>query len=538
MSWTITSEQRAAIDGVFSQFTNTTPGCAIAIYRGSEIEFSNGYGMANLELDAPILPSSIFHVASISKQFTAMCIALLQEDGLVDVNQPVQTYIPELPVYNHEILVRHLVHHVSGLRDQWMLVRLAGWRSHDVVTEDDCFGLVRRQQDLNFVPGEKYTYCNSGYTMMAMIVKRVTGKSLREYADERIFKPLGMTNTHVHDDHAEVVRGRTQAYEPRDGGGYIVSIPPFDVVGTTNLHTTVEDFAKWNGNFFNPTMCSPEVLELVQTPDVFNDGSPMTYAWGLETKPWRGLKRVGHNGADHGYRSSSFHFPDLDFGIAVFANYAIVNPENLAERVAEIVLKDHVSPQTSATLDTRGMARKSAEIGAVNLVGTYTNDDGEIPMQMIISETGHGLEMTSWGEAVALDAAPDCTYSYKDGFATIYPQATDDNGNVTELVTVISGQGATYTRVPESSSLNEFVGSYYSEELDTHMNLTLNGSELLWVQKRLPSTPVVSVAVETLGIGSSAGSMRLAVDRNDQGKVAGFRLSGNRVSGIRYQKLN
>ena len=251
---TRTDSLARAVDRVFDAWRDTDgPGCAVGVSRNGTRALERGYGMANLETDTPIRPSSIFHVASVSKQFTAMSIMLLGADGKLSVDDDIRKYLPEIPDYGTPITIRHLLTHTSGLRDQWNLIALARGRfEENRITEADVMDIVPRQTALNFTPGAEYVYSNTGFTLLGVIVKRVSGKSLRDFADERIFKPLGMTNTHFHDDYTMLVRGRTSAYEPRDGVRWRVSIPNFDTYGATSLFTTVGDLLKWEANFDAP----------------------------------------------------------------------------------------------------------------------------------------------------------------------------------------------------------------------------------------------------------------------------------------------
>ena len=207
---------RAAIDRVFQRWRSKDgPGCSVAASRDGKTIFEAGYGTAILEADVPITPASIFHVASISKQFTAMSILLLARDGKLSLDDDIRKYLPEVPDYGTRITIRHLLMHTSGLRDQWDLLALARGRfEENRITEADVLDIVSRQKALNFAPGTEYLYSNTGYTLAGTIVRRVSGKSLREFADERIFKPLGMAHTHFHDDYTMVVKGRTFAYSP------------------------------------------------------------------------------------------------------------------------------------------------------------------------------------------------------------------------------------------------------------------------------------------------------------------------------------
>ncbi|MCA9833559.1 MAG: beta-lactamase family protein [Thermomicrobiales bacterium] len=543
-TWIFGDKTRVAVDTIFSRFTNSTPGCALAIYRGGEIVYANGYGMSNLEHNVPITPDSIFHIASISKQFTAMCIALLQGDGLLDVDDPVQKYVPELPTYDYPITVRHLIHHVSGIRDQWVLLHLAGWRSDDLITEADCFDLIRRQQELNFPPNQQYMYSNSGYTLLAMIVKAVSGLSLREFAQQRIFGPLGMTRTHFHDDHTEIVPGRTQAYEPRSGGGYHISIPPFDVVGTTSLQTTVADFAKWNHNFDAPTICSPEILKMVQTPGVFSNGEPMDYAWGLTIDTWRGQNRVGHDGADHGYRSSYFRLPDLDFGITVFANLSTITPSQLAERVAAVVLTDVIQEEAISPNESQ-TAAMPLHVEASAIAGIYTaaSTGEELPQLLDLRVRDGEIEMAIWDTAVALPMRNDGTFDFRDGSGFLWATELEDDGNAAEVVFRFGQDDPIIfhrieTDQVQGAPLQSFVGDYYSPELGTKISLDISSDQtrLIWKQRKLEDREIFRISETMFGTRSLGAAQHLEFEIDADSRISSFRFTTGRTSRLRYER--
>lgn len=543
-TWKIDTTTRAEIDALFADYTNRTPGCAVAIYRDGEIEYANGYGMSNLEHNVPITPGSIFHVASISKQFTAMCIALLQQDGLLNVDDSVRDYIPELPEYDHKIVIRHLIHHVSGLRDQWMLLRLAGWRQDDLVTEDDCFELIRRQDELNFTPNETYMYSNSGYTLLAKIVKHVSGKSLREFAHERIFTPLGMMSTHFHDDHSEMVPGRTQAYQRRPDGTYAVSIPVFDVVGTTSLFTTVEDFARWNHNFATGEVGGDALLDLVQTPGVFNNGSEMEYAWGLTVDTWRGARKIGHDGADHGYRSSYFRLPEHGFGVTVFANLASISPASLAEKIAEVVLGSRIDAASQeASSESHDTLPEPISCEVSSIAGVYLHDDTENNQTMVlhIRLANDVAEIVTWDSTIPLVKNEDGSFSFHNGLAKLLVTELTTDGLAHQISFRMPGSEATtYERVDDSAfgdrPLSDFTGEYTSPELQVQVSLESGDEEnaLTWQQHKLGSATLVRVGPTTFGLGSLGGSMMLEFAFPNDGESGEFRLSGSRLRNLRY----
>jgi CubicO group peptidase (beta-lactamase class C family) len=348
-----------AVDRVFENFRNTDgPGCAVGVSRDGNVVLEGGYGMANLETDTPIRPSSIFHVASVSKQFTAAAIMLLARDGKLSLDDNIRKYLPEIPDYGTPITIRHLLTHTSGLRDQWELLGFARGRfEENRITEADVLDIVSRQTALNFKPGAEYVYSNTGFTLLGVIVKRVSGQSLRDFADERIFKPLGMTRTHFHDDYTMLVPGRTSAYVPRSGAGarWRVSIPNFDTYGATSLYTTVGDLLTWERNLDHPVVGDEAMYARMQTATPLTTGDTSSYGLGLAMARYRGARVVEHGGADAGYRSYVGRFPERGLAIAIACNSATANTTALARGVADAFLGNSLAP-VEPTVTAQGVA--------------------------------------------------------------------------------------------------------------------------------------------------------------------------------------
>ncbi len=532
--WTFDDITREQVDRVFSQWTTAeTPGMTLGIYRFGEPVYLRAYGMSNLEHDIPLATGSIFHVASISKQFTDLCIALLAADGLLGIDDEVRQHIPELPDFGPTITVRHLIHHTSGLRDQWSLLHLAGWREEDLVTNEDVLDLVQRQRALNFEPNTEYLYCNTGYTLLSLIVHRVSGKTLREFAQERIFGPLGMTSTHFHDDHAEIVRGRTQAYQPRDGGGYRISIPEFDVVGTTSLFTTVEDLARWEDNFHTGQVGGSDVIAGLQTPGTFNDGTAMDYAWGLQVATWRGQRRIGHSGADHGYRADFLRLPDLGFAVAVLSNVSDSMPGLLTEQVASVVLGDRLESEVPVAIPDG----HNAAAGPSDLAGQWSSEDG----------TRH-LVLTSRDGQAWIDAGSD-SYALTEDQPGVFSNAlfrlTIVAGNEPDhLIISQGGKNSSFSRTdawqPSPEDLAAFPGTYWSEELAVPYDIVADGgpagATLAIRRRKFAAETFQPFSPDTFVRGSLDAGSRLNFQRDGNGLVTGFTFSSGRVRNLAFNR--
>ena len=328
------------IDQLFTPWNNlNTPGAAVAVEKDGKVIFKKGYGSAELEYNIPITPQTVFHIASVSKQFTCFSILLLEKEGKLSINDDIRKYIPEVPDFGKVITLNHLMHHMSGLRDQWELLAMAGWRLDDNITKDHILRLVSRQKELNFNPGDEYVYCNTGFTLLAEVVARVSGQSFPEFTRTHIFEPLRMTNTLFYDNCEKLVKNRAYSFY-EDSTGFKKSNLNYSNVGATSLFTTAEDLCQWSRNFENPVVGDKDIINRMNIRGVLNKGDTITYAMGQDISKYKGLKLIAHGGADAGYRSFLGRFPDQKFSVNVLSNLASFDPGGMALKIADIYLKD------------------------------------------------------------------------------------------------------------------------------------------------------------------------------------------------------
>jgi CubicO group peptidase (beta-lactamase class C family) len=535
----------AKVDEVFKNWDNPhSPGCALGIYRNGEIAYKRGYGMADLNNDVPNTPATVFHVASMSKQFTALAIMLLVHQGKVSLDDDVHGYIPELPDFGKKITIAHLLYHTSGLRDQWDLLGLAGWRySQDLITDDDVMSVVVKQKQLNFAPGEKYAYSNTGYTLLGIVVKRVSGMSLREFTTENIFKPLGMVHTHFRDDHAEIIKHNAIGYEPSDDGKtFRISITNFDTVGATSLHTTVEDLLLWDENFYHPRVGNAATLEQMQERGKLNDGAQTDYAMGLEIGNYRGLPTVGHGGADSGYRTNITRYPKQHFTVAVLCNSSDANPAGLARQVADIVLaKDFALPKAGDVPQSakQDIAPTSVEEFAA-FSGTYWNREQDDFKKIIIERGKFSIEFRH-GEVHSLKSSgnghfhvADAPWGDKFDVRFIAPTSTtarymeqsfgDQKPDVYESVGAPDLQGL---------ALDDYAGTYESEEIEPTYRVAVEDGKLILVRaKHKPDT--LWLATRDVFVGH-IGTIRFTRDATS--KVIALTLNSERIRNFHFKKL-
>ncbi len=531
----VSDERARATDALFEQWDNRdSPGCALAIIEDGAIVHSGGYGMANLDHDIPLTPTTMFHVASVSKQFTAAAVVLLAQDGKLSLDADVHEYLPELPEFGTTITVRHLVHHISGLRDQWDLLGLSGWRySRDLITDDDVLSLVALQRELNFPPGEQFLYSNTGYTLLAQIVKQVSGKSLREFTRERIFSPLGMPRTFFRDDFSEIVKDQAYGYVPADDT-FRVNVTNFDTVGATSLMTNVEEMARWDRNFDHARVGGEEFIEQMLERGELNDGEQISYAFGLIHGEYRGLPIVEHSGGDAGYRSHYMRFPGQGFAVVCLCNVP-AGPATLARRAADIWLEGQLEPSPDVVGDSEPETPEPVvlhEASLENKVGLYWNREHDRHV---------ALEVRA-GKLVALIAgnAFELVPVSKSRFRVVAAQIEvlfDSQGDTPRFTAHSDGEEPrVYERVeaanPTTEHLAGYVGRYVSEEIPIPYWVTLEDGAL--VLQRLKSGPETLEPTEPDIFRGPTGTVRF--ERGADGQVTGFALSTGRIRNLRFGK--
>jgi CubicO group peptidase (beta-lactamase class C family) len=394
-SSTPAQDQRSArVDSIFASFAVPgSPGCAVGAIKDGRLVHGRGYGLANLDYDVPIDTRSVFYLASVSKQVTAFALALAAQEGKLSLDDDVRKYMPELPDYGTPVTIRHLVHHTSGVRDYLTLIPLSGRHADDAWTDAAFLDLIARQKALNFTPGTEYLYSNTGYVLLAEIVKRATGKSLRAYADERIFQPLGMRDTHFHDDAGVIVPRRVIGYVRGPAGWRMNHWFSFDKVGDGGLYSTIEDLAKWDANFYSGVVGGSALREQVVQRGVLTKGDTIPYAFGLNVSSYRGLRILDHGGSLTGFRTGLMRFPDQRFTAVVLCNTPTANTGQLARRVADVYLRDRMTAATTGGGPggpPQQQAAQSATVSAAegrDFVGSYHSEELDATYEFIVADS-------------------------------------------------------------------------------------------------------------------------------------------------------
>jgi CubicO group peptidase (beta-lactamase class C family) len=381
------------VDKIFAALDRpNSPGCALGVIKDGEFVYRRGYGMASLEYDIPLSSKSVFYIGSTSKQFVSASILLAAEHGHLSLDDDIRKYVPEIPDYGETITIRNLIHHTSGLRDYLTLWSLAGENIEDIHSADDALQMIARQKALNFEPGDEYLYSNSGYLLLSVIVERATGESLREFAEENIFEPLGMEHTHFHDDYTHPIQDRAIGHFRRPDGTIVLNMSNFSQVGSGGLYTSVDDLLLWDRNFYDNQLGEGGLIERMLVRGVLTDGDTLSYAAALQVGEYKGLRTVAHGGALGGYRAQLLRFPDQRFSVICLCNVAPTNPTSFAMQVADVYLADQL--QAPEALAEAERARPATAVEPFELdearlpeyVGEYYSEELDVQWRFFVED--------------------------------------------------------------------------------------------------------------------------------------------------------
>jgi CubicO group peptidase (beta-lactamase class C family) len=508
------------VDAIFKRFTSSTPGCAVGADVRGDAVIRAAYGSADLEHDVPIATDTIFEAGSVSKQFAAAAVVLLARAGKLSLDDPVRKYVPELPDFGAPVTIRQLLQHTSGLRDWGNLVALAGWpRTTRVHTHAHVLDILGRQRTLNFMPGTRWSYSNSGYNLAAIIVSRVSGTSFAEFTKAAIFDPLGMKDTSWRDDYARIVKRRAMAYTDRQGT-FTLNMPFENVYGNGGILTTVGDLLRWNANFSRHIVGDAAFVDRMQQRTELPGGHTHEYALGLYVDTYKGVREIDHSGGTAGYNAHLVRYPDQQVSVAVLCNVAGANATGYAKTVAELYLtglRPAVAPAPSHTL---------TDTEAEKLVGLYRSL--KPAGVMTIARDKDGLLARNVGRLVPMSATR---------FATIDLATYEFDGRGQLRVTDEFGTTDVFDRMdpvtPDLEALKAFTGHYVSDEIETAMEVVLQRDRL--VVRRRPDFEAPLIPVWSNGFSSPPLGWVIFA-RDASGQVISMSINQDRAWDVRFVK--
>ncbi len=529
------------IDSLFSQWARTSsPGCAVGVVRNDSLIFSKGFGMANLEYGVPITPETIFHIASVAKQFVAYSILLLEKQGKLSLEEDIHKYLSWFPDLKETITIRNLLNHTSGIRDQWELLAITGTRLEDVITQDQIIKILSKQQALNFKPGTNWSYSNSNFTLLAEIVRSISGQTLRQFTDSAIFKPLGMNNTHFHDDYREIVPNRSYPYVAAGKDHYGDAVNSYATVGPASLFTNIDDMSKWIMNFYAPTVGDQKLIQELTQPVIVNGVKKRNYAKGIVADSIYGQKRYQHGGVDVGYQAFVSVFPDQKMGFIVFSNLGDVNAQRKNEELATLFI-DNLSPKkknNSSHMDS-SLTILPDPNPILPYAGAYIADDGSrfafvVTDKKLYGVTPNGryhLLIKTGNDRYAVFT--DTTISFQFSGGGIKRIATDEYWPVGNALHLEKYDTTTRTE----QQLMAYTGTYYCPELDCNYRIGLKDDHLFLSNAKYNDSPLTLYGEDHL-TDEFYWMDHLHITRNTKNQITGFELNGNRVMHLKFVKIN
>ena len=530
------------VDRLFSEWNKPdSPGCMLAVIQNGRVIYERGYGSANLDYSIPISARSVFNIASAAKQFTALSVALLARQGRLSLDDDIRRHLPEMPQYQRPVTIRHLIHHTSGIREYTHLAQLSGLRFTDL-TDEDLLRLIARQRELNFNPGDEYSYSNSGYFLLAQIIQRVSGNPLPEFAAENIFRPLGMLNTNFYPENTRVVPHRATGYSPRRDGGFSVALTNLNRIGDGGLFTTASDLVLWERNFYENRLGGggQELINQALTTGTLNSGVRLSYAFGMETEQYRGLRLIGHGGSFFGFNADMIRFPEQRFSVICLCNLSSIQSGRLTRQVADIYLagrfREEAGGDTAAASQPTIVRVPESELAAVaglyfnaplnNLRRLYVRDG-----KLIYSRGSSESELAPLGDnRFLMLGVPD---RIEITFREPRPGAPRQM-----LTSANGGRPIIHERVEPASyspqQLAEFAGTYRSEEIDATYTIAMQDAGLVLRRRNVDDTPLQPQFANTF---SAVGTGSFSFVRDQQNRVSGFLLNTGRIRGLRFSRM-
>jgi len=509
------------IEKIFERYKPNNPGAELAIGRNGVVIFSKAWGMADLEHNVPLTTESITEAGSVSKQFTAAAILLLEQQGKLSLDDNVRKYIPEMPDYGYPITLRQMMQHKSGLKDWGAVVSIAGWpRSTKTYNNDDALYVISNQKTLNYKPGDEYLYSNSNYNLFAIIVERVSGMNLAEFTKKNIFEPAGMKHTQWRDNFKRIVPNRAIAYS-KNAMGYQTNMPNEYVYGNGGLLTTAEDLLIWNNYYLNGKLGTPSLLAKQLTTNRLNNGTMHGYAAGLFIDSARGWKIISHDGATASYRANLEHFPELGLSFAWLSNTSEFDNDtrNVAEEVRNLFINDKqenmqkAAPSSFAVLKEKlnsytGWYRNPRSGGGAKLYlqndKLYGTQVGQLmPVAENVFITGNNrIELNSKG------------FLFINGLKdSIYFMAVD-------------------SAKLDEKAMNEYTGEYYSDEAEAKFYVIIKNGKLVMLQK--PKTEFQLTPTYKDGFETPAGVVYFEREKN---RIINLKISVGRARNVEFRKI-
>ncbi|MBU8869959.1 MAG: beta-lactamase family protein [Gemmatimonadales bacterium] len=530
------------VDQLMVRYANdATPGAIIAVVEDGEISFQKAYGMANLSHGIPLTTTTITNIGSTSKQFTAFAINLLVKEGKLSFDDDVRKYLPEVPDFGETVTIGHLLSHTSGYREYLNGIAMSGRMldEGDYIDRDEILALVMRQPELQNSPGAEWNYCNTGYSLLALIVERITEKGFDVWMKEKVFGPLGMGNTQVRMHRSSIIKNSAQGYVAFQSLGFR-EVPDISAsVGAGGIYTTVADLALWMKNLHSGEVGGKEVIEKMTTPLVLTDGDESAYGMGLVIDEFQGLRRIQHGGGDSAHRSTFAYFPEIDKGVITLSNNGSYS-RGIADKVVEAFFAENLTPaETLAETQNEFDASNYQPEGFDEIVGRFELEGIDLILTFSREDDVFYCQATGQPRTTIVPTA-NLEFNIEAVDAAINFHRGDD-GDISSL-TLHQGAGITGNRladeawVPDAEEMATYTGRYFSNELEAFYEIVVDGDDLVLKHRRFSDA---KLQIKKKDVFLVASPLReLSFVRSDEGILTGFAASNGRTRGVFFERVN
>jgi len=542
---TETSSYEAKIKLIFQEWERPDrPGGVVAVVEKGQVVFKKCFGLANVEYQVPNSSRTVYDVGQLAEAVTGMAVAMLEDQGKLSASDLVKKYIPELPSCADGLTVAHLVYHTSGLIDWLDLLAPAGWNEGDIITLEQILKVVGRQSSLLIEPGSKYSYSRTDYVLLSELVRRVSGRPFREWTWENIFKPLGMTRTHFHDNFREVVEDRAYSINYHSREGYLKGADNLSAVGALSLFTTLDDFIKWMVNLEVPKIGSAKIREKMLVSGRLADGGEAGHSYGLVVDSHQGLRRLRKSGSWGGFRSAFQYYPGQSLGVVVLSNwdYAWNEPNSHADNVARACLESTLEklkkeqPAPAAT-SKKKTAIKLSPSALAEYEGEYRA--GGRSYLTIAQEKGV-LVFKAGGQAFRLVPAGEMEFSLEDpNIPVVVKFSIAPDGKVNRLTYRAGLQETSALKITRETlapeQLKKYAGTYHNADLNVRYEIAVREGRLVLSSLRTRDV-VLSPENRRTFLGDSAGFQLVSFLLGEGGEVDGFVIDTDQLRRLEFKK--
>ena len=533
----IATDPSKRVDQLLAPYDNDyTPGAVVGVVQNGETLFAKGYGMANLSYGIPFTLENPTNIGSVSKQFTAMAILLLEKEGELSLDDDVRKHLPELPNFGQIITLRNMLTHTTGWREMYNTMPMTGWKMQDFIHRETAIQLLQSQPELQANPGETFNYNNTAFILLAEIVERVTGENFPDWMKKNVFEPLNMNKTMVRSNPSQIVPNGTTGYSYGEQG--IEEAGDLHAAyGAGGIYTTVADLHNWLKNFGTHQLGGPKLMEKLTTPYIFSNGDTSNYALGIGVGEYRGQPFFQHTGGDNAHVALLAYYPEIDAGVITMAN-SNTYQLRVARKIGELFFgsyfesveeEDSPAVEKGEIIVPETLLKKYAgnfKMDAANFTIEYRVEDGKFIAQ------GQGQP------SIELVATSDTTFNYK-GVPGAYVTFHEQGEPAVHKATHFQGAAMKMTRLapynPDAALLSSYVGTYFSEELQTVYRIELKEDQLVANRLNLKDIELDPIKKDEFS-GEAFFFSEIEFIRNEEGQIAAFTASNGRTAGVLFER--